>query len=314
MSKDYQPYEDSWVHRAPREFVEATLAATDVLDASVTLRDLLGLLRQSRAGKRAVARKKGERRSGQRDQRYPNEQEAIRYVAGCLVRLRESLARAWPAITAVEEEFGAVADGIAEYRLPDRECHIATSIHRLIVEIGEGDFLTCVALFGDTKDWQEQGRCRIPEDLTADELTPRLRPSVLCELEEVGIVSDDRFPLEKKLVRELFREWKRKYPTGKEKFKTVAPERAEELLSRLDPTLKDVAGRRPTLLRNLFWLKWKENEELSDERIRDRWNSMTHEQREKVSPTDPAQIEDGPLGADVVSKGLKRARAFRDSR
>ena len=71
-----------------------------------------------------------------------------------------------------------------------------------------------------------------------------------------------------------------------------------------------VAGTRPAHERDHLWLRWREEDGLTPAKIRDRWDSMTDEDREAVCPDACERVGDASMkaGREVVVKGLKKAR------
>ena len=66
---------------------------------------------------------------------------------------------------------------------------------------------------------------------------------------------------------------------------------------------------RPTYLRDHAWLNWANAEKLGPASIRDRWNDLPEEERERICPRAPSRIGKGEAGRDVVKKGLANAKS-----
>jgi hypothetical protein len=66
---------------------------------------------------------------------------------------------------------------------------------------------------------------------------------------------------------------------------------------------------RPTYLRDHAWLNWANAEKLGPASIRDRWNGLPQEERERICPSAPGPIGKGEAGRDVVKKGLANAKS-----
>ena len=74
-----------------------------------------------------------------------------------------------------------------------------------------------------------------------------------------------------------------------------------------DPDYK----KRPAYERDQLWLRWSEKEGMAPAAIRDRWNGMSDEERQTVSPRKWQRIESvGGLEGqrDLIEKGLRRAK------
>ncbi len=82
---------------------------------------------------------------------------------------------------------------------------------------------------------------------------------------------------------------------------------ASEAVYSLPPS-DGVDKRRAAYARDHEWLRWREKEELTQPKIRDRWNKMDDFARAEIFPRLPKTIAGGTNGTDVVKKGLKAAR------
>ena len=69
--------------------------------------------------------------------------------------------------------------------------------------------------------------------------------------------------------------------------------------------------RRQAYQRDHLWLDWHEVEGLGPASIRDRWNAIPSESRQRACPSTPNVIGKGESGRDVVKKALRRARKER---
>jgi hypothetical protein len=65
---------------------------------------------------------------------------------------------------------------------------------------------------------------------------------------------------------------------------------------------------RPTYLRDHAWLDWANGEKLGPAAIRDRWNDLPQEERERICPRAPGRIGKGETARDLVKKALNRAK------
>jgi len=80
----------------------------------------------------------------------------------------------------------------------------------------------------------------------------------------------------------------------------------------------DGSGKRPAYHRDRKWLEWYEasgsETYRSYAKIRDKWNSLSPEQREEISPDFSSGIpKRGRTGADRVEKGIEKATNDRES-
>ena len=217
-------------------------------------------------------------------------------------------------LSTVEEDFGAVADGLAEYG-----GYVASSWHRLIVTMACSKAAEIMAMFSSTTEMEEElqhvacfSLFRIFDReaflLVASDSGERaaewLRPfGIELQKNTVRLFSH--------LEQEMFRAWKRKYPTCDSKCEALGDSREAQNLMALFTGRKKKKGR-PCYERDRLWLTWHESgERLTHAKIRDRWNGMLQHERNEASPSCSETIGSGGSGTDVVKKGLKQALADR---
>jgi len=154
-----------------------------------------------------------------------------------LVRLWEFAARGRRQLIGVEEEFGAVADGIAEFQL-----HAAESFHRLAIDMGLFHIRAVLFVVGFGND-EEGDHCytALCEGFSPENIAPYVATFAkhgLEKLAKLGITYDDERWFRVRLRQELFRAWKRKYPDNSMTYETYTPNGQAEVGAFLeDPTL-----------------------------------------------------------------------------
>ena len=65
---------------------------------------------------------------------------------------------------------------------------------------------------------------------------------------------------------------------------------------------------RPAFERDHRWLNWNQKDKLGPAAIRDKWNVMTDEDRQSISPRKPERIQSGEQGRDTVKKAIELAK------
>lgn len=74
------------------------------------------------------------------------------------------------------------------------------------------------------------------------------------------------------------------------------------------PVDDDTTKKRPAYERDHLWLRWHEDDGLSELQIRDKWNNLDENERRVISPTKFQSIDGGNSGRSIVYNALVRAR------
>jgi hypothetical protein len=159
-------------------------------------------------------------------------------LAKDMVRLRDTAAKGRNSLAEVEEEFGAVADGIS-----NRGRLFASSVHRLVLDLSQHEVREIIeAVNFGVEEEDADAYSALCSGFHPDDISPCIEAVAesIPEALEAGISWDEYYRLTVQLEQELFRAWKRKYPTDSAKFKTFVRDSCD------DPHLFDVLSD-PTL-------------------------------------------------------------------
>lgn len=225
----------------------------------------------------------------------------------------------------VEEDFGAVADGVVEFS-DGLYVSVHSAVIRRTIEVTGDWFLSLVEdeKFVEYGLSAENSKILMKGCSVADraDAVSAIMVDWLLYFPRLfvpwGVAQDEFERLTIHLRQELFRAWKHRCLGSSVPQKTMAEAETPAALEKADQIIgaADEPPRRPAYGRDHLWLKWREEEGLTPAKIRDRWNDMTDGQRKAICPKHWKKVVvDSGHGKrtkqselDTIKKGLKAAK------
>lgn len=212
------------------------------------------------------------------------------------------------------DEFAAVNEGIVNWKPPETSSHgtfKASSWHQLVHIIASTwieNTLKTICFKKDENDYEVVFRPSA-EDCSPDKFLKYISDEALSVTRSFNFEDYGDFyrEMQIRLIQEVSRAYDRRLLSGRSHPEDEIP--LEPLLEHNFVTQIDYIGpKRPAYHRDHTWLSWYLKDRLTPAKIRDRWNSLSDDERISICYTASNKIGSSEDGRDVVKKAIDRAR------